>query len=109
MRLDWEYTSRNPWLAPVQDTRSTQYNPNAYTLPSTSFASLRSGIRLGGWEVSAFIDNLFDSHTLLNYAQVQEDSFNPVNIANPTTPNSVQQNDFTWRPRTIGITATFRQ
>jgi iron complex outermembrane recepter protein len=109
VRLDWEYTSRNPWLAPVQDTRSTQYNPNAYTLPSTSFTSLRSGIRLGGWEVSAFIDNLFDSHTLLNYAQVQEDSFNPVNIANPTTPNSVQQNDFTWRPRTIGITATFRQ
>ena len=109
VRLDWEYTSRNPWLAPVQDTRSTQYNPNAYTLPSTSFTSLRSGIRLGGWEVSAFIDNLFDSHTLLNYAQVQQDSFNPVNIANPTTPNSVQQNDFTWRPRTIGITATFRQ
>ena len=27
VRADWEYTSRNPWLAPVQDPRSSQYDP----------------------------------------------------------------------------------
>jgi outer membrane receptor protein involved in Fe transport len=108
VRLDWEYTSHNPWLAPVQDVNSAQYNPNSYTLPATSFTSLRTGVKLGGWQVSAFIDNLFDSHTLLNYAQVQLDSFNPSYIANPTAPTSVQQNNFTYRPRTVGITGTFR-
>lgn len=107
VRLDWEYTSRNPWLAPVQDPNSSQYNSNAFTLPATSFTSLRAGVKLGGWQVSAFIDNLFDSHALLNYAQVQPDTFNP--SYNPSVPNSVQQNDFTFRPRTFGVTATFRQ
>jgi iron complex outermembrane receptor protein len=108
IRADWEYTSRNPWLAPVQDPASSQYNPNSYTLPATSFTSLRAGIKLGGWDVSAFCDNLFDSHTVLNYAQVQIDSGNPNFVQGQTTPTSVQQNNFTYRPRTIGITGTFR-
>ena len=108
VRADWEYTSRNPWLAPVQDVNSAQFNPNSYTLPSTSFTSLRAGVKLGGWQVSLFCDNLFDSHTVLNYAQVQIDSFNPSYIANPNAPTSVQQNNFTYRPRTIGITGTFK-
>jgi hypothetical protein len=46
--INWEYTSRNPWRAPVQDPNSSQFNPNSYTLPSTSFTSLRTGIKLGG-------------------------------------------------------------
>jgi iron complex outermembrane recepter protein len=106
VRLDWEYTSRNPWLAPVQDPASSQYNSNSYTLPATSFFSLRSGIKLDGWNVSAFCDNLFNSHTVINYAQVQPDTYNPA--YNPSAPNSVQQNDYTFRPRTMGVTATFR-
>jgi iron complex outermembrane recepter protein len=108
VRADWEYTSRNPWLAPVQDVNSSQFNPNSYTLPATSFTSLRAGVKLGSWQVSLFCDNLFDSHTVLNYAQVQIDSFNPSYLANPNAPTSVQQNNFTYRPRTIGITGTFK-
>jgi iron complex outermembrane receptor protein len=108
VRLDWEYTSRNPWLAPVQDPRSAQFNANSYTLPATSFTSLRGGVKLGNWQVSAFIDNLFDSHTVINFAQVQQDTFNPAYIANPLAPTSVQENDYTFRPRTFGITAIFR-
>ncbi len=103
VRLDWEYTSKNPWPAPVQDPASAQYDQFSYSLPSTSFVSLRSGVKLGNWQVSAFIDNLFDSHTISNYALVQNDSFNP---AGPVRP---QENDFTFRPRTFGITATFKQ
>ena len=68
-------------------------------MPST----LAMGVKLGGWQVSMFVDNLFDSHTVLNYALVQNDSFNP---AGPVRP---QENDFAFRPRTIGITATFKQ
>jgi hypothetical protein len=83
-----------------------QYNPNSYTLSSTTFASLRAGVNIQKWQIAAFCDNLFDSRTTTNYAQVQVDSFNP-NI-NQALPSSVQQNNFTWRPRTIGITATLR-
>jgi iron complex outermembrane recepter protein len=102
VRADWEFTSRNPWLAPVQDPRSSQYDPYSYTLPATSFTSLRAGVKIANWQISAFCDNVFNSHALVNYAQGQVDSFNP---AGPPTP---QQNSFTFRPLTVGITATFK-
>ncbi len=104
VRLDWEYTSRNPWMAAVQDPNNVnQYDPYSYTLPATSFTSLRTGIKLGAWQVAAFCDNLFDSHAILNYALAQNDYNNP---AGPPTP---QQNAFTFRPRTFGLTLTMRQ
>jgi iron complex outermembrane receptor protein len=104
VRLDWEYTSRNPWLAPVQDpNNNAQYNYGfSYTLPATSFFSARTGMKFGQWDLSAFCDNLFNTHTVVNYALAQADPFNP---AGPPTP---QQNDFSFRPRTIGLTLTMR-
>ncbi len=105
-RLDWEYASRNPWRAAVQDPNSNQYNANSYTLPATKFTSFRAGVTLGSWSVAAFVDNLFDSRITTNYALVQSDTNNP--SFNQRVPGSVQTNDFTFRPRTIGITATYR-
>ncbi len=103
VRLDWEYTSRNPWLASVQDPQNVnQYDQYSYTLPSTSFTSLRAGVKLGSWQISAFMDNVFDVHPILNYALVQND------YNNPNGPPPPQQNDFTFRPRTFGITATYK-
>ena len=64
--------------------------------------SARSGVKLGNWNVSAFCDNLFNAHPVTNYAQMQVDGFNP---AGPPTP---QENNFTFRPRTFGMTATFK-
>jgi outer membrane receptor protein involved in Fe transport len=104
VRLDWEYSSRNPWLASVQDPNNVnQYDQYSYTLPATSFVSMRTGVKLGNWQISAFVDNLFDSRTVINYALVQNDYNNPAGSPPP------QENDFTFRPRTIGITASFRQ
>jgi iron complex outermembrane receptor protein len=106
IRLDYEYASRNPWPAAVQDPNSNQYNANSYTLPSTKFASMRAGVTLDAWSVAGFVDNLFDSRVTTNYALVQSDILNP--SFNRLVPTSVQQNAFTFRPRTIGITLTYR-
>jgi iron complex outermembrane recepter protein len=102
IRVDWEYESRNPWLSVLQDPRSSQYFPYTYTLPGTAFTSLRGGVTLGDWLVTPFIDNLTNSHTVTNYALGAIDPYNPAGSP------SVQQNQFTYRPRTFGITATWR-
>jgi outer membrane receptor protein involved in Fe transport len=102
-RADWNYASRNNWLAAVQDPNNGhQYNQYSYTLPSSTFTSLRLGVKLGSWQVSAFVDNLTNTHPVLNYALVQNDT------NNPNGPPPPQENDFTYRPRTVGITATFK-
>jgi iron complex outermembrane recepter protein len=102
IRADWEYTARNPWLAAVQDPLTTQYSPYTYTLSSTKFTSLRAGMSFGQVQLAAFVDNLFDSRTITNYQLSQLDA------NNPGVPPPVQQNSYTFRPRTIGITATYR-
>ena len=97
VRMDWTYEARNTWTAPVQDPRSAQYDPNSYTLPAQTFGSMRAGIKAGNFEYSLFCENLLNSYTINNYALVQE------------TMNVLpQQNDFTFRPRTFGVTVNFK-
>jgi outer membrane receptor protein involved in Fe transport len=109
VRVDWTYQSKNPWMAAIQDPASAQYVtgqvPAVYTPPATSFTSLRTGVNLGAWQLSAFVDNVFDSHTVLNYQMSQFDSYN---YALSGSAPTVQQNQYTYRPRTFGINATWR-
>ena len=115
-RFDYEFESRNPWLAPIQDPNSAQYGggvngpsgatslpPLSYTLPSTSFVQFRTGTAFGPWETSFFIDNLLNSHTTTNYERTFIDSNNPGIAPGP------QFNNYTFRPRTFGITVTFHE
>ena len=57
---------------------------------------MRGGVNFGEWQLAAFCDNLFDSHTVNNYALGQTDG--------TYTP---QQNAWTFRPRTVGLTFTW--
>jgi outer membrane receptor protein involved in Fe transport len=107
-RLDYQFTSKNPWLAPIQDPRSGQYSqypyPISYTLSSTSFLQFRTGATLGDWDVSFFIDNVLNSYTTTNYERTFLDNFNP-----NYPPPGPQYNNYTFRPRTFGITAVFHR
>jgi hypothetical protein len=67
---------------------------NYYVLPSTNFASARAGMTFGGWQIEAFVDNLADSHTVTNYNW----------SIDPGDGESRLQRQFTFRPRTIGLT-----
>jgi outer membrane receptor protein involved in Fe transport len=104
-RLDYEFASRNPWQAALQDPRSVQYTPYpypiSYTTSSTTFLQFRTGTSFGGWQVSFFVDNLLNSHTTTNYERTFTDSNNP-----NFPPPGPQYNNYTFRPRTIGITGT---
>jgi outer membrane receptor protein involved in Fe transport len=109
-RVDDEYQGKAKWPAPSQDANTLQFDPNNYTVSSTNFASLRAGTTVGGWQVAAFVDNLTDTHTVTNYLW----SINPNQNSYPT-PNvpggtyySRLQRDFTFRPRTFGLTFTYR-
>jgi outer membrane receptor protein involved in Fe transport len=117
VRGDFTFESRNPWLAAVQDPRSLQcFGPAASTaqaaagsycsgtysttLPSHSELELRAGVNLGSWLVSIFCENCLNSHTVLDEQFGQLDPYNPAGSPAP------QQNQYTYRPLTIGVSAT---
>jgi iron complex outermembrane recepter protein len=104
-RIDDEYESHPKWAGPSQDPNTLQYDGANFTLPATNFMSLRTGVQLGGWQVSAFMDNVLDTHKLTNYAWTINPGYPDPNGAN--TQNRLFSG-FTYRPRTMGVTGIFR-
>ena len=98
VRADDEYQGRSKWASPQQDPTTQQYDQANYVLSSTNFASMRAGMYFGGWMVAAFVDNLTDNHTVTNYNWSIDSG----------TGASRLQRQFTFRPRTFGVTFTYR-
>lgn len=99
VRVDDEYQGRPKWVGASQDPNTLQFDPANYTLSSTNFASARGGMIFGDFQIEAFCDNLTDSHTITNYEW----------SINSQVPNASRlQRDFTFRPRTYGLTLLYR-
>jgi iron complex outermembrane recepter protein len=99
VRVDDEYQSRARWNSPSQDAATAQFDPNNFRLSSTMFATARAGMSFGAWQGSFFVDNLTDSHTITNYNWT-------IDPGDGVT--SRLQRDYTFRPRTFGITVVYR-
>ena len=102
VRMDFEYQSRNHWLSPRQDPGTAQYSSYNYTLSATKFMSARAGMAFGGLSIEPFIDNLLNTHTVVNY----DFTIDP-NLDDTTNFRALQR-QYTFRPRTYGVTATYR-
>jgi hypothetical protein len=98
VRVDDEFESRPKWPTATQDPTTLQFDSANYILSSTNFASARAGMNFGGWQAALFVDNLTDTHTVTNYEW----------SIDPGDGNSRLERQFTFRPRTIGITVTYR-
>ena len=113
MRLDYQYTGAPKWASAKQDgnpnscTGATlQFDCASFPLTSTNFVTLRGGTTFGSWSVAAFIDNLTDTHTLTSYNYTIDPQ--TANTSFATDAASRLRRDYTFRPRTIGLTFTYR-
>jgi outer membrane receptor protein involved in Fe transport len=71
------------------------YNPYTFNGSEIQNTNIRAGIRRNGWDVSAYVNNLFDERNFLYFYQ-----------APASGPDGARAE--TPRPRTFGLTATFR-
>ena len=99
VRADYQHEGRAKWNGASQDPNSLQYDAANFTLPATNVVSIRTGFTVGSWSLAAFVDNLSNSHTLTNYNYTID----------PGAGASRLQRAVTFRPRTFGLTFTFRQ
>jgi iron complex outermembrane recepter protein len=102
LRVDYEYEGRAKWPTAGQDPNTLQYDPQNYVLPGTTFTSLRGGMQFGAVSLSAFCDNLTNSHAVTDYNWT-------INPNSGGTDYSRLERQYAFRPRTIGITAIWRQ
>jgi outer membrane receptor protein involved in Fe transport len=99
LRVDYTYEGRAKWPTAAQDPNTLQYDPNNYVLPGTTFTTLRGGMQFGSLSLSAFCDNLTNTHAITAYNW----------SINPGDGSSRLERQYTFRPRTIGITAIYRR
>jgi len=105
VRGDWEYLAGDKWLHAAQDPNTSSYDPTGLPTERESFASLRAGTKLGNFGVSLFVDNLTDSHTILNYNHQTNSYGGPDGTTLLASP---AYRYISYRPRTFGITVVFR-
>ena len=98
MRFDYEYASENHNLTAAQDQGTGQFDSYSYTPKATTFVSMRAGTTISKWNVSAFVDNLFNAHPELPPSSYPHSDVDPYN-ANAPAPLI---RTYTFRPRTIG-------
>jgi outer membrane receptor protein involved in Fe transport len=106
VRGDYEYLAGDKWLHASQDIRTSSYDQTGLPTPRQAFASLRAGSNFGDWGFNVFVDNLTDSHTMLNYNHQTNTFLN--GIAPGTLLASPAYRYITYRPRTFGLSVTFR-
>lgn len=92
-RFNYEYGSRQR-DTPVQNSNSAQYDARIPVIPATHLVRVRAGMTLDGFDVSLFCDNLLNAHPKLSrsHSDRYTDLFT----------NS------SFRPRTMGVTGTYR-
>ncbi len=95
-RVDFQHSSAQSKLLPTQNDHNALYDTTIPGLPVTNNIDLRAGLRFNGVDVSMFVSNLTDAHPLM---------FKSRDIA---WTSDTLYFDRGVRPRTIGVTATYR-
>ena len=104
VRMDIAYQSHNSSLTATEDQATAQYSQYAYNPKSYTTVSMRAGTTFNKWNVSAFIDNLLNTHPDIPPSSYPYSDADKLNTINP--PSSLVRT-YTLTPRTIGITATY--
>lgn len=98
VRADYQFTSAQTALLQSQDDRNASFDPTIPGLPQTKNLQLRAGFRWSGYDVSFFAQNVLDQHPVMYETR---DVANPPNADNLYFARGA-------RPRTVGVTATYR-
>ena len=94
IRLDYDFTGSETGLTPERDPFTTLFDPGLVPEPETDVVNLRAGTTFDRFAVAMFANNLLNSHPQLNL--------------NHQDSNTLLFEAETLRPRTVGVTATYR-
>ncbi len=93
-RVDYSYTARDTGVTPLRDPASSNYDPGLTADPAVRLLGARLGVRIGDFDLSVFGRNLLNETPALG--RMHDGVGDPLYYA------------VTVRPRTLGITGTYR-
>ena len=110
LRVDYQQTTAQTALTPGIDDRNALFDDSVPGLPETKSLSLRAGLRFSGVDVSLYANNLTNEHPLIFRSRDIAWDCATGSHCDPNGPYSTDNLYFDRgvRPRTIGLTATYR-
>ncbi len=109
-RADFQHSTAQKSLLQGQDSNNALFDNTIPGLPVLNNLSLRAGLRFSGFDVSAYANNVTNAHPLLFESRDIAPTAGPPGTGasqlSPTTDNLYYGRGV--RPRTIGLTATYR-
>jgi len=109
-RADLQHSTAQKSLLPGQDSNNALFDNTLPGLPVVNNLSLRAGLRFNGFDISAYANNVTNAHPLMFEARDIAPYAGPPGTGagelGPTTDNLYFGRGV--RPRTIGVTATYR-
>ncbi len=97
LRADFQYSTAQTALLQGTDTRNALYDATVHGLPISKNLQLRGGLRWNGYDISLFADNVLNQNPELFLSR---------DIADNNTDRLYFGRGV--RPRTFGVTATYR-
>jgi iron complex outermembrane recepter protein len=94
LRGDYQYSAKQTDTVAASDPLNGGFPEGFQPIPAQSYTSVRAGLAWDGWDVSLFSQNLFNSTPRLSAAEI----FAPYSLYTVVS----------WRPRTSGLTLTYR-
>jgi outer membrane receptor protein involved in Fe transport len=108
LRMDFQHQTAQRSLLQGQNSNNALYDPTIPGLPVINDLSLRAGIRFSGVDLSLFANNVTNAHPL----EFASRDIAILPAINQTYSDAAQTDKLYFgrgvRPRTIGLTATYR-
>jgi outer membrane receptor protein involved in Fe transport len=109
-RIDFQHSTAQKSLLSAQNPNNGLFDTTIPGLPVLNNLSLRAGLRFNGFDLSAYANNVTNAHPLLVGSRDIAPNAGPPGTGaselGPTTDNLFYGRGV--RPRTIGVTATYR-
>ncbi len=93
-RVDYEYSGHRHRPTNAEDPDTEYYDAGLQPDPATNLFQMRAGLTHGSWQYNIFMDNVFNAQPQLSLAH--QDQYTELYTAE------------TFRPRTTGISATYK-
>lgn len=109
MRVDFQHSTAQRSLLPGQDSNNALFDTTTPGLPVLNNLSARAGLRFNGFDISAYANNLTNAQPLM----FQSRDIAPYSLGPGTGGATGPTTDTLYfgrgvRPRTIGLTVTYR-
>lgn len=94
-RADYQYSARQTNTVAASNSLNGGFPAGFDPIPAQSFTSIRAGLKWSEWDFSIYAQNLMNSHPRLGGAA---EIFAPYSLYTA----------YSYRPRTVGLTGTYR-